>query len=564
MKKTLLLLCCVMFATYFTSYSQGSSSESALKRNCGAMEHLHLAQQKDPSLMQRMQDIENFTNRVILQRQQNKTTLANGVIRIPVVVHVVYNTPAQNISDAQIISQIEVLNEDFRKLNADASNAPEEFAPLASDIGIEFYLATEDPEGNPTNGITRTATDKKKFSTNDNIKRSEDGGKDPWPTDKYLNLWSGNISFILGELLGYAQFPGGDPATDGVVINSKYFGRGGSALAPFNGGRTATHEVGHWLNLRHIWGDGGCGATDFVDDTPDAASEYYGCPAYPSVSCGSSDMFMNFMDYVNDDCMVMFSKGQKERMLALFEPGGARESFVTDEEPSEYCSSTSEENLAWIEGVRINTTTNISGTDLGYGDYTANAVSLEKGKAYLLGAQAKFANKKAALNWRFWIDYNQDGDFEDAGEMVFEGRSANIAKKNITIPATATEGITRLRVSAKYGAYPGPCESFQYGEVEDYSIDISAGSSTLTASAIDLYPNPANGSTNINVDLGLESTTLSIQLTDSRGKQIASKSFDQVKGVFSHVISTEGLRKGIYYVSVRSGSVNEVEKLIIE
>lgn len=563
MKKMLLSICCVMFAAYSTAFAQTLSSGSYLKRNCGAMEHLNLAQQKDPSLIKRMQDIENFTKRAILERQQD-TPGSLGLIRIPVVVHVVYNTPAQNISDAQIQSQIAVLNEDFRKLNTDVSNTPDEFAPLTADIGIEFFLATVDPEGNPTNGITRTATDKKKFGTNDNIKRSAKGGKDPWPTDKYLNLWSGNISFILGELLGYAQFPGGDPATDGVVINSKYFGRGGSAIAPFNGGRTATHEVGHWLNLRHIWGDGGCGASDFVDDTPDAASEYYGCPAYPQASCGASNMFMNFMDYVDDNCMVMFSQGQKERMLALFAPGGARESFVTDEEPSAYCSSTSLESLAWIEGVRINTTTNVSGPDQGYGDYTANAVTLEKGNSYLVGAQAKFANRKAALNWRFWIDFNQDGDFEDAGELVFEGRSANIAKKKINIPASATDGLTRLRVSAKHGAYPAPCESFQYGEVEDYAIEIITGSQQLAVTALELYPNPTNGATSISLNLGDEPTSLMIQLSDSRGKAVASKSFEQVSGAFSHQVNTAGLRKGIYYVNVRSSVINEVKKLIIE
>lgn len=563
MKKMLLIVCCVMFAAYSTGFAQNFSSGSHLKRNCGAMEHLTLAQQTDPSLIKRMQEIENFTKRAILERQQ-EIPGPLGAIRIPVVVHVVYNTPVQNISDVQVQSQIAVLNEDFRKLNTDVSNTPDEFAPLAADVGIEFFLATVDPDGNPTNGITRTATDKKKFGLNDNIKRTQDGGKDPWPTDKYLNLWTGNISYILGELLGYAQFPGGDPATDGVVINSKYFGREGSALAPFDGGRTATHEVGHWLNLRHIWGDGGCGATDFVDDTPDAQSEYYGCPAYPSVSCGSSDMFMNFMDYVDDNCMVMFSQGQRERMLALFEPGGARESFVTDDEPSAYCASQSLENLAWIEGVRINTTTNVSGSDMGYGDYTSSPVILVKGNTYLFGAQAKFANKKAALNWRFWIDYNQDGDFEDVGEMVFEGKSANIAKKQISIPGSAADGVTRVRISAKYGSYPSPCESFQYGEVEDYAVNITSDTATFAGSALELYPNPSHGLTNINLNLGSQLTSVSIQLSDSRGKAVFSKTFNDVKGAISHSINTSGLRKGVYYVSVKSGAVNGVKKLIIE
>lgn len=573
MKKNLLILCCVMFATYFNAYSQNLSFGEHSRRTCGAMEHLEMTQKSDPSIAQRMQEIENFTNRVIQSGQIDREQALNGLIRIPVVVHVVYNDSAQNISDAQIQSQIEVLNEDFRKLNSDAVNVPEEFAALVADAGIEFYLANEDPDGNATTGITRTYTESKKFGTNDNIKRSAKGGKDPWRTDKYLNLWSCNLSFFLGELLGYAQFPGGNPDTDGVVINYKYFGRGGSSIAPFDKGRTATHEVGHWLNLRHIWGDGGCGASDFVDDTPDAESEYYGCPSYPSISCGTSDMFMNYMDYVDDACMFMFSEGQKERMLALFEPGGARESFVDNDQPEAYCPSTSTDALAWIDGVRINTTTNVSGFDNGYGDYTATPVSLEKGNTYLIGAQAKFESRKAALNWRFWIDYNQDSDFDDNGELVFEGRSANIAKKRVAIPDSALEGETRVRISAKYGAYPSACESFQYGEVEDYTINITSGSASETVAlsslknnpnAVVLFPNPSRGDTKVNVDLGSEKTNLAILLTDSRGKAIVSKEFNRVKGLVSHSISTSTLRKGIYFVSVKSAKISEIQKLIIE
>lgn len=573
MKKNLLTLCCVMFATYFTSFSQTSTVLPSPARNCGTMEHLENSHLINPSIKLRMQEIERFTNRVIQSTPNRLTETVNGIIRIPVVVHVLYNDSTQNISESQIQSQIEVLNEDFRKLNSDVENVPAEFAGLAADIGIEFYLSTVDPEGNSTSGITRTFTTQNKFGTNDNVKRSSKGGKDPWPTDKYLNIWTCNLSFFLGELLGYAQFPGGDPQTDGVVINYKYFGRGGNTIAPFNGGRTATHEVGHWLNLRHIWGDGGCGATDFVDDTPDAQQEYYGCPAYPSVSCGTSDMFMNYMDYVNDNCMSMFSNGQKDRMLALFAPGGARESFVNNEEPLDYCASTAQENLSWIDGVKINNTTNVSGDDNGYGDYTANAIALEKGANYLFAAQVKYQSKKAPLNFRFWIDYNQDSDFDDVGELVFEGRSANIAKSTISIPSEVLSGATRVRISAKYGAYPTSCETFQYGEVEDYTIEIKEEAitrgATLTAtksgtSAMELYPNPSEGESEAIIDLGKENTTVAIVLTDSRGKTIASKVLNNVNGIVSHSFSTMGLRKGIYFVKVRSAAINEVQKLIVE
>ncbi|MFN8153099.1 MAG: M43 family zinc metalloprotease [Bacteroidia bacterium] len=283
-------------------------------RNCGTMQHLHEQEMNDPNLMDRMQQIEVRSQEWINMQSGsgNKTT---AVITIPVVVHVVYNTTAQNISDAQIQSQIAILNQDFRKLNADVSLVPSVFAGLAADCEIEFCLAQRDPNGNATTGIVRKATTVTSFSTNDNIKRSANGGDDAWNSSLYLNLWVGNLS---GGVLGYAQFPGGAAATDGVVCLYSAFGNIGTAAAPFNKGRTATHEIGHWLNLRHIWGDASCG-NDQVTDTPTSQTANYGCPSFPHVTCSNGpngDMFMNYMDYTDDACMYMFSAGQKARMVA--------------------------------------------------------------------------------------------------------------------------------------------------------------------------------------------------------------------------------------------------------
>ncbi|MTI31700.1 zinc metalloprotease [Cytophagales bacterium RKSG123] len=335
-----------------------------------------------------MEQVERQTAEFIKQRRilRSASVQENEILTIPVVVHVVYNTSQQNVSDSQIQSQIDVLNEDFRKLNDDHTNTPSEFADLVADIGIEFQLATTDPNGNSTTGITRTQTSSSSFSyTNDGVKFNSSGGKDAWPSNKYLNLWVCNIS---GSVLGYAQFPGDDPATDGVVIDYQYFGTTGTATAPFDKGRTGTHEVGHWLNLRHIWGDGGCGASDYVDDTPSAASEYYGCPSYPQNSCSSNDMFMNYMDYVDDACMVMFSEGQKERMRALFEPGGARESIIsdnpTDPDPV-YCSSQGESTVdEWIGNVTLGDIDNTSGNNGGYEDFTNLSTTLQKNSNYTI------------------------------------------------------------------------------------------------------------------------------------------------------------------------------------
>ncbi len=299
----LLLLLCL----YFTSQAQ---------RNCGAMEHLELQLQQNPKLLNRMQNIEKATQKFI----QNQEKVVTGVINIPVVVHVVYNNSSENLSASQIATQIAVLNEDFRRLNSDANND----WPQAADSEIEFCLATVNPQGNTTTGITRTSTSVTSFSTNDNVKFNSSGGRNAWPSQNYLNIWVCDLS---GGLLGYAQFPGGPSSTDGVVVDYQYFGTNGTATPPFDLGRTTTHEVGHWLNLRHIWGDGPCSIDDFVSDTPKSDNPNYGCPLNHT-SCGNLDMVANYMDYTDDSCMNLYTLGQKSRMRALFEPGGFRASLL--------------------------------------------------------------------------------------------------------------------------------------------------------------------------------------------------------------------------------------------
>jgi hypothetical protein len=295
------------------------SIQLSAQRNCGTVQYLKDKQMQDPGIESRMQ----LMNQQIQQITNSKDGKSSrNVIRIPVVVHVVYKLPVQNISDTQIQSQIDVLNEDYKRLNPDASLVPPPFEPLAANCEIEFCLASRDPNGQSTNGITRTLTTANSFSINDAVKRSVTGGKDAWPTDKYLNIWVCNLT---DPLLGFATLPGTVNASlDGVVIAYKYFGRIGSQ-APYNKGRTATHEIGHWLNLLHIWGDDEgsadpCAGTDQVNDTPNQEGENYGCPTFPQVSCNNDgDMSMNFMDYVNDACMYMFTNGQGERMRATLE-----------------------------------------------------------------------------------------------------------------------------------------------------------------------------------------------------------------------------------------------------
>ncbi|PSG90131.1 zinc metalloprotease [Aurantibacter aestuarii] len=230
-----------------------------------------------------------------------------GVINIPVYVHVIYSNSNENISSSQINSQINVLNQDFRKTNSDANSIPSEFSGLAADSEINFTLAN----------TFRYSNSRTSWGTNDAMKIAYP----PVSPNTHLNIWVCNIG---GGILGYAQFPGGPASTDGVVVSPQYFGTTGYVAAPFDGGRTLTHEVGHYLNLRHIWGDGRCRQDDFVADTPSSDGPNYGCPSYPTVNCRSNDMTMNYMDYTNDACMSMFSSGQKVRMRSIFASGGPR------------------------------------------------------------------------------------------------------------------------------------------------------------------------------------------------------------------------------------------------
>lgn len=312
-----------------TVIAMAASSSFGQVNRCGTTESMKQLFLENPGYQENIQQINDFTSQFI----QENPTGTRTVVTIPVVFHVVYNTTAENISDAKVLSQLDVLNEDYRRLNADANETPAAFLGVAADCEINFCLAARDPSGNATNGITRTFTTKTSFSSNNNVKYTSQGGENIWDRSKYLNIW---ICDLGSGLLGYAQFPGGPAATDGVVIDYAYTGNIG-ATPPYQYGRSATHEVGHWLNCYHIWGDDGtsCNGSDLVADTPNQADETYGCPL-PAIriSCSNGpngDMYSNYMDYTDDGCMNLFTLGQKARMQALFAPGGARVSILSSD-----------------------------------------------------------------------------------------------------------------------------------------------------------------------------------------------------------------------------------------
>ncbi|MFN5323608.1 MAG: M43 family zinc metalloprotease [Bacteroidota bacterium] len=295
-----------------------ASQSFGQQHRCGTMLYHEQLKASDPGYEARLNSIEELIANSMDNDPSWKTT---NLVTIPVVFHILYSTnnSTQNISNARIQAQLNVLNNDYAATNSDTSLIPAIFKSLKSNTGIQFCLAQRDPQGNPTDGIIRKQTSVTSFSTNNAIKYDAQGGSTAWPSNQYLNIWVGNLG---SGLLGYAQFPGGSSATDGVVLlNGSVGGPGALGTTPsYNRGRTATHEVGHWLNLRHIWGDSNCG-NDFVTDTPLHTTANYGCPAYPSnaSSCSGSPvmMTMNYMDYTNDACMYMFTIGQGTRMNSI-------------------------------------------------------------------------------------------------------------------------------------------------------------------------------------------------------------------------------------------------------
>ena len=295
--------------------NQDEDVAMATERRCDADLVLNQQLAEDPSLRDKMASIESFTNEYVAKKKSG--LVKQATVTIPVVVNVLYRTAAENVSLAQIQSQIDVLNRDFNATNTDFNSyIPAEYSGIKANVGITFTLQA----------VVRKATNKTSWRTNDDMKKSTKGGINPTSPSNTLNIW---VCTLSNSILGYAQFPGGSSATDGVVILNKAFGTTGTAAAPFNLGRTATHEVGHWANLRHIWGDATCG-NDQVGDTPPHNTANYGCPAqgHKSTCTGTpNELWMNYMDYTDDRCMYMFSTGQKDRMLAVFAAGGPRAGF---------------------------------------------------------------------------------------------------------------------------------------------------------------------------------------------------------------------------------------------
>ncbi len=550
MKKLLLsfTLCCVCL-TFVSAQS---------KRIC-ASQDVYLRQvAANPAFALKQQEIENFTRQYIKRggsRTAEASQRGSTVYTIPVVVHVVWKTQAQNISDQQVLSQIDILNKDYQLLNADTTAIPSVFKPLAGDAKVQFCMAKTDPNGNPTTGIVRVQTTKSSFGTNDNVKFSSKGGDDAWDASKYLNLWVCNLSF---GVLGYAQFPGGNPTTDGVVILFKSFGL--SNYTPYNLGRTATHEVGHWLNLRHIWGDDGkaCTGSDLVDDTPNQSNENYGKPVFPHVSCANGpngDMFMNYMDYVDDDAMQMFSIGQKDRMWAILQPGGARASLATSQACSQIISCT--------DNYEPNNTKN-----------SAALIPLNTDVKALISSSSDidmFKFETPAGNTNFTVTVSH---LPKNYTLKLYNASGNLLATSAN-PGTTDETITYSSSgSAFYGVVISGATSADFDNENCYTLNVASSaaalkelpiagfkSSSMATAGIDIYPQPSSSSANISFGSGWTGTA-TITVTNSLGQILTSKKVNTESRMYT--LDVSALRNGLYYVKLSNNSATVTHKMLVQ
>ena len=494
---------------------------------------------------------------MVIKNQLQHRSEVTGVISIPVVVHVVYNGSTENISDAQVEDQIRILNEDFSATNSDFNQVPALFAGRAANSEFEFVL----------DQIVRVSTSASSFSSNDAVKFTSQGGSDAISPATKLNMWVCDLS---STLLGYAQFPGGNPATDGVVMDYAYFGSIGTATAPYDLGRTATHEVGHWLNLRHIWGDGGCSVDDFVSDTPVMGGSNGGCPTYGINSCNEGtgdepDMFMNYMDYVYDACMFMFTEGQKTRMRAIFEPGGARESFLGGTGNTLECTNEQAGDVTLV----LTTDNYGSETSWTLTDSVGNTVASGSGYANNSTYTETFTGLSGAHRFTIYDSYgdgiccsfgNGSYELQDGNGVTFQtGGAFGSSESTVFCVTDGTGGPTNnapvADAGGPYSGDAGSAISFDAsgssdadGDALTYSWDFGDGSNGTGVSPSHTYASAGSYTATVTVSDGQANDVASASVT------VNSVGVSTMTNSLSVGVNAQGKwRKGTATISVTSG-----------
>lgn len=457
-----------------------------------------------------------------------------STLKIPVVVHIMHDSNdvypnASNISDAQIQSQLLVLNEDFRKILGSRGYNTH---PAGADAEIEFCLATRDPQGNLTNGIVRMPYDRSNSHTfgNDFTMKS----LSIWPTDRYLNIW---VVKNMNGILGYAYLPEDmatdplRPQIDGVVIGARFFGsRDKQPLGSnfyldntFDLGRTTTHEVGHFLNLLHTWGDGGCESDDNVFDTPNCSGQYFGCGS-PPIQCGNERMIANYMDYSDDVCMNIYTNGQKTRMRTALTTYAFR-------------AALHHPNNILLTGC------------------TDSVVIPQPDSMYIVAGNNQLARINQNLNTNLQVRIvNQLGIGYPYHSVRFRlvEQPGNDLSLDTTLVADVT-GVASIpfRTSFLPGKYLVRATSLvNKGGVQDFEIN------AISASVV--FPNPFEDEVVIKLDLP-EEEELDVQVFDHTGRQMINK---KETAQVSFVLDMRGFPEGAYTLRVISRQLTDIFRVV--
>ncbi len=576
--------------------------------HCGSSEQMQRDTAANKQLKARSQQIEMQTQQWISQSSLsreggNENTLSAPQVTIPVVVHVLYNTAAQNISDAQVQSQIAALNRDFRRLNTDAINTPGIFLGVAADCQVEFCLAQRDPNGNITNGITHNSTSIVSFSYNVNAAQtnhylkachSNTNGVDAWNTTQYLNIWVCNLS----DIHGVSTFPAsaGTPE-DGILIRYTSFGTIGSLEAPWMEGGIATHEVGHYLNLYHIFNNNSGASTcysflfqdDYVTDTPKQLYESVGCPMGLTQNwCIENpdlpDMTMNFMDYSNDPCINMFTLGQKARILSLFGPGGARESLKTSQgclpPPCGFDGNEPNETQATAKVIPALAFTNDPSQPILAKSANYNSLICRNGLP-AVGAGAgdldwfSFSNQSVYPDIKVKI-YNLPFDYDlrlynSAGVQIGSSTNGGTTADSIIFhPCFGAVGNYYIKVYG-YNNNFSPTQNYSlkvtllaisYNCFTPFRMDSTALSQN-TGDNLLIYPNPASNSITIENKFD-RNDHITLRVCDVNGKVVldADKKEAVNAGTFVKEIDIESLAPGIYFLFIETDEGQFVKKIV--
>lgn len=458
------------------------------------------------------------------------------VITVPVVVHVIYHTSSQNITDEQVKSQIDVLNEDYRLANADTSKIPDEFKPVAADCQIQFCLAAYDPNGDTTTAITHVYTDVTSFSTGDSMKFTAKGGEDAWPAKDYLNIWTCNLS---NKVLGYATLPtfssGVPPKNDGVVVLYRAFGREGYVVYPYNLGRTCTHEVGHWLGMYHIWGDdgGGCDGSDDMDDTPNQADANYGCPSFPKTDACSPNppgvMFMDYMDYTDDRCMYMFTKDQAAEMTSVLNT--SRKSIQTS--PA-----------------------GCAGTHFGNDAAAAQIIQPLDTLDYLSFQPQVSIINRGLMNLTS-VDVNYQVDGQDPAVYHFTGNLLTNESEMVTLPWYFTgEGD---HISTAWTSNPNNAtDEYIYNDTTTRNFTII---SIIAKNSFVTYPSPTNGALTINIE-NPGAGNMDMRIVNILG-QVVQHHFSQLGTQTSFTVDLSDVSPGTYFLFAKIGYDYLTRKIMV-